>query len=323
MFYLLCVTLCFAVLFIVTAVAGVILFPLLRVVVARSNQRRPRTTANLIFLVRIVPFLLGLIAAIGLVLPAFLEFEPSATGETPGVLLLLFAGLGTFILSVMLVRCTRILLRTYEVQKEWLRDAQGFSSYRGLPVYRVDKAGSLLAVTGVFRPRIFISRDVAGVLNGPEFDAALAHELSHVKAGDNLKQLVLKITRLAGWLNFAGALDAAWVKTSEMAADEGAITRGATALDLSSALVKVGRLSMKGPAGAELAASHLVDGCVSATQARAARLRELLEYGSTSNSQSGTLGSYTPVLFAALFVLYLILLSSLPSIHELLEFLVR
>src|SRR5689334_12897958 len=243
MFYLLCITLCFAAMFVVTAATTLVSAPLLRFVMART-RRRPAMAANLIFIIRILPALLGLIVAAGLVLPAFVEFEPSATGEIPGVPLLLLAGLGGLIVFVTLVRCWRILRTTFVMQNKWLQEAEPFGSHEGaVPIYCVDESQALMAVTGVFRPQIFVSRDVAQTLSGAELDAALAHELSHVSAGDNLKQLLLKVTRPPRWIPFLGHLDSAWAKNSEIAADEGAIIRGSSALDLSSALIKVGRLS--------------------------------------------------------------------------------
>jgi len=323
MFYLLCITLCFVAMFVVTAATTLASASLLPLVLARTG-RRPAVAANLIFILRILPALLGLIVAAGLVLPAFLEFEPSATGEIPGVPLVLLAALGGLMLSVTLVRCWQILRTTFAMQRKWLQEAECLGLHQDrVPVYCVNQSSALMAVTGLFRPQIFVSRDVACVLNRSELDAALAHELSHVSTGDNLKQLLLKITRPPSWVPFLGRLDSAWANNSEIAADEGAIMRGSSALDLSSALIKVGRLSTHHESRVGLAASHLVDGCGSATQVRAARLRELLEGNSGLAGSDAGRGVYTPLIFSAVILLYLALLSSLPAIHELLEFLVR
>ncbi|HET9183664.1 MAG TPA: M56 family metallopeptidase [Candidatus Angelobacter sp.] len=329
MFYLLCLSLCFAVFFIVTAGASLVLLPLLRLVLSRSDLRRARararSRANLIFTARVLPALLGLVAALGLALPAFLKFEPSSTREIPGLLLLLLAGLGALIVGAIVLRCWRILRTTHVMQRDWLKKAQRFSKCgRRIPVYCVDESAPLLAVTGIFRPRIFISRAVAAVLDSPELHAALAHEFSHVAAGDNLKQFLLKISRPPAWLHFPKQLDSAWVNNSEIAADEGALAGGASALDLSSALVKVGRLSVRNFAPSGLAASHLVDGCGAATQARVVRLRELLANDATLGASGpADRPSYLPLILATSFVMYFALLSSLHAIHALLEFLVR
>jgi Zn-dependent protease with chaperone function len=325
MFYLLCISLCFAVMFIVIAAASLALLPLQRILSGARRRRRPSTTANLIFIVRTLPFLLGVVAAIGLVLPAYLEFEPSHTTEMPGLPLLICSLLGAMIVGTAVMRCWRILRTTWRMQNNWLRQAQLDSRYRDeIPVYRLESPSSLLAVTGILRPRIIMSKDVADVLNTPELEAALAHELRHVRTGDNLKQFVLKVTRLPHWLSFSRHLDFGWVSASELAADEGAIAAGVSALDLASALIKVGRLSVSGHAPAEFAASHLVDGCGTATQTRVARLRELLQNESSSGIlETADSPAYAPIVFSTLLLVYIVLLTSLPAIHELLEVLVR
>jgi beta-lactamase regulating signal transducer with metallopeptidase domain len=229
------------------------------------------------------------------------------------------------IVTIALVRCWRILRTTGAVQRKWLQQAERVSIYKdSIPVYRLEKSSSLLAVTGILRPHIFMSKDVADVLNTPELEAALAHELRHVRTGDNLKQFVLKVTRLPHWLAFSRHLDSEWVGASELAADEGAIAEGVSALDLASALIKVGRLSVSGHAPAEFAASHLVDGCGTATQTRVARLRELLQNESSSGIlETADSPAYAPIVFSTLLLVYIVLLTSLPAIHELLEVLVR
>lgn len=328
MFHLLCISLCFAVMFIVTAAASLALLPLAAAILSRSDLRRARARtrarANLIFTVRVFPALLGLVAALGLALPAFLEFEPSSTREIPGMPLLLFAGVGALVVGAIVMRCLRILRTTWLLQRDWLKKVQRVSECgNGIPVYCVEESTPLLAVAGILCPRIFISQDIAGALDAAELHAALAHEFSHVNAGDNLKQLLLKITRPPAWLRFLGRLDSAWVNNSEVAADEGAIAGGASALDLSSALVKVGRLSARSLAPSGLAASHLVDGCGAATQARVVRLRELLANDSLNVSETTDRRNYLPAILTASFLIYIALLSSLHAIHGLLEFLVR
>jgi hypothetical protein len=111
---------------------------------------------------------------------------------------------------------------------------------------------------------------------------------------------------------------------SELAADERALARGASPLDLSSALVKVGRLTFQ-RRPALFAASHLVDGCGSATLARAGRLRDLLERG-ISPEQTAPWGQRSYLYLGGAFVFFMYLfavMTILPAIHEILEFIVR
>jgi hypothetical protein len=94
-------------------------------------------------------------------------------------------------------------------------------------------------------------------------------------------------------------------------------------LNLSSALVKVGRLSST-PSPRLLAASHLVDGCHSAISARAMHLKDLLQRGAAPEQTRAARGSHWWLLCCAALIIYLFaLVTVLPQVHEALEFIVR
>jgi Zn-dependent protease with chaperone function len=326
MFYLICFCLVLAAMFVVVTLTTLLSMPALRVVTAFTDRIRAGRAANFLFSLRALPLMLGIVASLGLVLPAFLEFEPSSTHERPGLPLLILAGLGLFIMFTMAWRCLRIVRQTYNLQRRWLKHATPLmASFKGVPVYCVQNSASLVAVAGIFVPRIFISQNVAKTLNSAELEAALSHELAHVSARDNLKQFVLKMTQAPKFLRSLAVIDSLWTSTSELAADERAIAHGASALELSSALVKVGRLSFERRSPL-VAASHLVEGCGSATSARVGHLRQLLELGiSHEQAQSADDRNYRWLSGAAIaLIFYLLVLGTvLPQIHEALEFIVR
>lgn len=325
MFYLLCLCLVLAVMFIIFVLATFTSLPALRVLLAYRHRVGARTAANLLFIFRAWPLVLGMVASLGLALPAFLEFEPSSTREMPGPVLLLMAGLGLFIVIGMTWRIVQIVWVTVSLQRRWLKKSRPLDvSFKGIPVFCVEDSASLVAVAGIFSPRVFISRDVANVLNTEELNAALSHELAHVNSNDNLRQFLLKVMPKPRFLPFLSDMDSLWSSTSEVAADERAIAKGASPLDLSSALVKVGRLSVQ-RRSTLLAASHLVDGCNSATHMRAGHLRDLLEHGVPSE-KTNPAGQWIRgwMACAAVVLLYLLALwTLLPEVHEALEFIVR
>jgi Zn-dependent protease with chaperone function len=325
MFYLLCSCLVFAVMFTALSLATLACAPVLRLLTGLKHLVRAGTTSNLLFMFRALPFVLGVVASLGLALPAFLEFEPYSTSEMPGPALLLLAGLGLVIALTMVWRCLRILAVTLSLQRRWLKSSsQLMITFNGIPVFCVHDSASLLAVTGIFSRRIFVSRDVADILNAAELNAALSHELAHVSTNDNLRKLVLKVMCPPPFWPFLSDVDSFWARASELAADERAIAHGTSPLDLSSALIKVGRLSFhRRPA--LLAASHLVDGCSSATVARAERLRQWIEGGTVCPQPSSVEHRLRPwFACAAIVLLYLLALRTiLPPIHDFLEFIVR
>lgn len=325
MFYLLCLCLILAVMFIVFALVALASLPALRALTACRHVSRAGTTANLLFILRALPLILGIVASLGLALPAFLEFEPYATSEMPGPILLLLAGLGLFVVMGMTWRISQIVWTTLSLQRRWLKNSKPLDvSFKGIPVFCVEDFTSLVAVAGIFVPRIFLSRDVADVLNTEELNAALSHELAHISSNDNLRQFLLKAMPKPRFLPFLSAMDSLWSTASELAADERAIAKGTSPLDLSSALVKVGRLTFQ-RRSTLLAASHLVDGCSSATLMRAGHLRDLLEHG-VPPEQSNSVRRWTRgwMACAAVLLLYLLALwTLLPEVHEALEFIVR
>jgi Zn-dependent protease with chaperone function len=321
MFYVLCIALCLAVLFLVLSAAIAVSLPLSSVVQRFAVRAAPASAADAIFGIRLAPFVLAGMAGIGLVIPAFLEFEPRSTREMLDWPLLALAICGAAVLLVIACRMAAMLRATRRLERRWMADSVRLDLEGvGCPVYCVKSATSLLAVTGTFRPRIFISAEISQALNLQELSAALEHEMAHLGSFDNLKQLLLRSLALP--FTAFRALDGLWVSASEIAADEDAVRNGASALELSSALVKVGRLSsrLKAP---KLAASHLVpDGCSASTSIRAAHLSELLNRDVVPDGRRSRLA-----LISMGFVLVAIYCASLsallPAVHVALEWMVR
>lgn len=327
MFYILCLTLCFAVMVLVTAGTTCVSVPLARLFPRILRRLNANAAANLVLAFRLFPFVFGMLVSAGLALPAFLEFEPRSTHEMLDWPLLLLAVIGAIGFGVLIFRACHLLLST----RRWLREQESTaqklsSSSHCAALYRTNDSSSLLAVAGMFRPRIFLSADVADALTPQEADAAISHELAHVRSWDNLKQFLLKVVRAPRWIRSLHELDHCWAQASEMAADEKALATGASALDLSAALIKVARLgSMESNYGA-VAASHLVPcECRSATALRAARLHQILESGKLPErpSSSARWLRLAAVLFVACAVYVLCLGTMLPAMHEILEILVR
>jgi len=324
MFYLLAISLCLAVLFLVLAGASLLCLAGLRLVMRMAGPISPRVRANLLLAARLLPVGLACIVTFGLALPAFLEFEPSSTGEGMGLRLMALAALGALALAGMAVRTVNILYATHQAQRAWREHAQKIDLQgMAVPVYRVENAASLVAVTGIFRPRIFVAHEITEALSPEELRAALAHEMAHVSSRDNLKQLLLKITRAPRWLKALYDTDAEWTNASEIAADQEALAEGTSVLDLSSALIKVGRLS-RPVADREPVASHLVPStCGSALETRVTCLSEILEGTGAMPVRGVRRGRmFLPALLTL--AAYIACVNALlPAVHEALEFLVH
>jgi beta-lactamase regulating signal transducer with metallopeptidase domain len=329
MFYLLSISLCCAVFFIVVAGSSALCMWAGRLARRAASSLTPITAANLLFTIRILPVLLASLATFGFVLPALLKFEPRTTGELVGWPLLGLAILGGAVLIMMSVRAATILQSTRLVGTNWRRHSKKLDLENiGVPVYCLEGAspGSVLAVLGFLRPKIFVAKQIMDTLTRDEFMAAVEHERAHVNSFDNLKQLVLKVMRIPRWLRISGVADSAWINASEIAADEAALASGISVLDLSSALIKVAALSTHAVVGKTVAASHLVPiESGSCLRARVDRLQEILESDAPARRipQQIRIGRIViPLVLAA--ITYAACVSAvLPWVHEVLEALVR
>jgi Zn-dependent protease with chaperone function len=238
----------------------------------------------------------------------------------------------------MAVRGLRVLRATARTEKNWKeRSDWGAAPIAGspVPVYYVNSDSSLLAVTGFFRPRVFVSRRVAQTLSPEELSAALAHEMAHINCFDNFRQLLLKMTQPPRWLGRffvreAGKMgnpamdDTAWSAACEVAADEAAIAGGVSALDLAGALVKIGSMNRDLALG-HMVASHLLPHApVSTLEMRVVRLQRALDNPQNRSMKAGYKHWTGLCLVALTVVAYLSSVNMvLPAIHEALEFLVR
>jgi BlaR1 peptidase M56 len=324
MFYALAIALCFAVLFLVLASSSILLLPAMLLARRMARAAAPGNGANLLLVARLLPLLLTTVITLGLALPAFLEFEPYSTKEGMGLRLSALAFAGMLLLAGMVMRGWRMVRATSRAQQAWRKNASRvYLEGIGLPVYLVEHGSALLAVVGIFRAQIFLSREIAENLSPQELRAALEHEIAHVSSLDNLKQMLLKITRPPRWLKAFHDIDAEWSGASEIAADHSALARGASVLDLSSALIKVGRLN-RTPAIAHAVASHLIPpACSSSLEQRVMRLSELLQDSAQTAVHTAQPGKLILAIFLGAAAYTACIHAFLPAVHEALEFLVR
>jgi len=225
----------------------------------RALRRLPSgVRAEVIFLLRVLPVIAAVFATLFLVVPGFLILEPGSTGEQVSPRLWLLTSLGFITLSAVVVRAFRIWSAGISLRRAWKRNSTPLSVPGiSVPVSKLEEPNSVLAVTGILRPRVFVSANIVSSLTEDELRAALGHELAHVSAADNLKQVLLRISSLPRFLGAGfSAIDRLWLSSAEVAADEGASHSGASCLDLASALVKVGR--MKSGALQPAVASHFI-----------------------------------------------------------------
>lgn len=230
-----------------------------------ASRLPPAPRADLIFALRTVPTALAFASVATLLLPAYFAYEPAHSDEEVGVKLALLAIISASCFAVAVWRGAASIVATRRIRRGLMRGAAPVR-LRGIsvPAFRVGHALPLVAVVGVWRPRLFIAAHLFDVLSAAEMSAAIAHELGHVSARDNLKRTLMRLCRdVLPIAPGARALEREWSAESEGAADDFAARRGGAgaAISLASALVKIARMMPDVRVNPSLAAiALLVDG---------------------------------------------------------------
>lgn len=322
-FWLLCATLSLAVFFI-GSVAGALLANAAAWLTWRfGNRARLLRSPGLLFSIRILPLMFAVALTVGFALPSFLLLEPTRSVETPEPYLIVLAGLGMASIVFLITRCARLLAMSSKALKKWLRRAELLPMSLSAPVYLVQSPDSLVAVAGILNPRVLVGRTALATLTKEELRAAIAHELAHVRSLDNLKQLVLKITRLPRFFPSLTAADTAWSAAVELAADADALRQGTSPLELSSAIVKVCRLKAVPIEALSVAACHLIpaDGA-SALAIRVQHLQEAMEANSRPRAHAASY-RWSLGLVTGMVAYLLVLPAALPVVHRWMEWLAK
>jgi Zn-dependent protease with chaperone function len=204
-----------------------------------ARGRRAVGRADLWFARGVAPASMALVIAVGVVLPAFVLFEPRHEGERVGPMMVALAAIGALHVIVIAIRFLRMVVLSRRWAVTWLRGAEPLPRREwGLPAFAIDAGFPVVAVWGVIRPRLFVDRRVIGACSPAELAAIAAHERAHVTGFDNLRRLLIGACE-----GPSSAVAHAWRQAAEQAADERAVDTSSRALDLASALLKVARLA--------------------------------------------------------------------------------
>ncbi len=203
-----------------------------------SSHRTATRRAWVFFVIRLLPTCLSLFFVGALFLPAQWALEPRDAAERLGFALNAMAAAGLALLLRSAWRAIAIARAS-----RWIRAGSPYR--RGTPNTCVVDSLPGVSLAGIVRPRILIGRSVKSLLSNDELEVAVAHEVAHRDAFDNL----------ARWSMFcapdflvgsavASRLEHDWHVAAESRADARAV-RGdhRRAVHLASALIKVARLS--------------------------------------------------------------------------------
>ena len=163
--------------------------------------------AHMLFALRMLPLITAALITATLTVPSFLLLEPRAIDEPLGGVLLALGSFGLMVGFVAILNAALALRTASRAVAEWTRGARPAESQSSVPVLTLSAAWPAMTVTGIFRPRILLSRAAQLELTGGELQAALNHELAHVRRADNLKKLLMRFVSFPGMRR----LEAAWL----------------------------------------------------------------------------------------------------------------
>ena len=325
MYTLLGISLTLAFLLIVNMAVAIFASALWRVVSKHVLGLSVGTQAQLIFGLRILPVAAALVFVFGFVVPSYLLHEPLESGEIVSNKLGLIAAASSIGVLIALYRVLSTWWVTRSLTANWLRSAEPLQlADVSVPTFKISHQFPVIAVVGIFRPKLFVAEQALASLDQNEFSAAIAHEFGHLRANDNFKRTVLRVCRDLLIVPFGKELDHAWAENAESLADEFAATRGgSTALDLASALVKIARIVPANTCPAMPAAAFMIGETQTDITTRVRRLVRLSETKLIAEQHRflgfSPFGLFSAAALAALIVLPLIDQQCLTSTHEVVE----
>jgi Zn-dependent protease with chaperone function len=214
---------------------------------ALDERVQPRPGIGSLLILRFLPSTLALAISLFLFLPGHVRLEPRDLEERFPPLTF-----GLAVVAMGLIARSGWRVAAVVRAGRQLRRHGG----RALPIVGDSRVRALevpsfpgVSLAGILRPRVLVGQSACEALSGAELDVAVAHELAHQRAGDNVTRLLmLCMPDLFGTTRASRALEGAWRAEAECRADAAAVKGDARrAATLASALLKVARLTQPPP----------------------------------------------------------------------------
>ena len=223
-------------------VASALIARIAGALVARGTSR----SAACWFGLRIFPAAMAAAFVAVVFAPSYVMYEPREYGEGFDVSLAMLAIAAAAVIAAAGLRGIAAWWRASRRVRSWMRTAEPMAvPGADMPAYVIDVDAPLMALAGIWRPRLIVARGLVGALTPEELAASVAHEAGHRRSWDNLKRLAMRAAPdLLPATAAARTLERRWASAAEHTADRVA---GRDSTDarcaLASALVKVARLT--------------------------------------------------------------------------------
>jgi beta-lactamase regulating signal transducer with metallopeptidase domain len=203
-------------------------------------------SARFWMVVRLAPAITAILFVTLLFAPSYWQYEPRENIEEFDVTATMIAAVGLLMVLASAARAWSAWRSARRRVHHWMARAQRIAvPGTTLPAYHVDADHPMLALTGVLRPKLLVTRGLLEALTPAEFEAAVAHEIGHQRGWDNLKRLMMAgAPDCLSCFGSARRIERLWAAAAERAADRISVPNIAAArCALASALVKVARLT--------------------------------------------------------------------------------
>jgi hypothetical protein len=235
---------CLASFFLVHLVAALAAVRLSAWAIGVSARVRPQQAARMLLALRLAPACSALCVVIALCVPSYLRYEQNGAAEKVGSFCLFASALGLALCVISVGKGLRAFVESFNVARR-CPSVEASAAWSSAPLLKEDVEGMpLLALVGVVRPRLILSRRVLEALSPEQLEAALLHERAHQLSQDNLKRLLVVLAPdVFPFVKGFGELEHQWERSIELAADDRA-TRGqiGRSVALAEALIRVARL---------------------------------------------------------------------------------
>ena len=185
MYFLLGIALTLAFLMIVNMIVALAASCVWRVISRSVERFSVNARAQIIYGLRVLPVAASLVFVGAFLVPSYLLHEPESSGEVVSGKLGFIAAISSLGVIIAIYRVFKTWLATRRLTANWLNNAVEIKLEEiRVPSYKIKHPFPVIAVIGIFRPRMFVAEQVLDSLDKNEFDAAVAHEHGHLKRSE-------------------------------------------------------------------------------------------------------------------------------------------
>ena len=207
----------------------------------------PAVRARRLLQFRLIPSAAALALTLLLITPAFALFEPAHPQEEIGPVLELLSTFALLQIGWAIFSAVRSARLTARIERAWLVNAQPIdaSHTAGLQAFAIESPTPMVALVGVFTPKLMAAKSVVDACTRDEIACIVAHERGHFDSRDNLKRwLMASLPDVLRWTPIHREIVEAWHHAAEDAADDAGTGGHALArTELAALLVKILRLA--------------------------------------------------------------------------------